>query len=244
MKQFYELYKDDEKVSPLVTQLSWTNHLKIMSASKSQEERRFYIELAVKERYSKRELERQMDSGYYERFMLSNGNMLPAIQKAKQETHNLFLDKYVLELAHGMGALDLLKFEPFPQNPVISKVLIEIGLADELGSGMRNTYKYTQLYSGQNPLFEEGDIFRTIIPLKKIATQKGGGGNVSRNVPQDVSRMSFEEIENIIKGMIKEDNRVSRKGIAMILGVSEKTITRYIKNIPNIKYVGKGGNGH
>ena len=31
MKQFYELYKDDEKVSPLVTQLSWTNHLKLMS---------------------------------------------------------------------------------------------------------------------------------------------------------------------------------------------------------------------
>ena len=68
-----------------------------MSASKSQEERRFYIELAVKERYSKRDLERQMDSGYYERFMLSNGNMLPVIQKAKQEIHNLFLDKYVLE---------------------------------------------------------------------------------------------------------------------------------------------------
>ncbi|QRG86331.1 YhcG family protein [Bulleidia sp. zg-1006] len=97
MKQFYELYKDDEKVSPPVTQLSWTNHLKIMSASKSQEERRFYIELAVKERYSKRELERQMDSGYYERYMLSNGNNLPVIQRAKQETHNLFMDSYVLE---------------------------------------------------------------------------------------------------------------------------------------------------
>ena len=116
------------------------------------------------------------------------------------------------------------------------RILREIGLADELGSGMRNTYKYTQLYSGQNPLFEEGDIFRTIIPLKKIATQKVGGGNVSR--------MSLEEIENIIKGMIKEDNKVSRKDIAMILGVSEKTITRYIKEIPNIKYVGKGKNGH
>ena len=78
-------------------------------------------------------------------------------------------------LAHGMGALDLQKFEPFPKNPAISKVFREIGLADELGSGMRNTYKYTQLYSGQNPLFEEGDIFRTIIPLKKIATKKVGG---------------------------------------------------------------------
>ena len=147
-------------------------------------------------------------------------------------------------LAHGMGALDLQKFEPFPKNPAISKVFREIGLADELGSGMRNTYKYTQLYSGENPLFEEGDIFRTIIPLKKIATQKVGGGNVPRNVPQDVSRMSLEEIENIIKDMIKGDNRVSRKDIAMILGVSEKTITRYIKDIPNIKYVGKGKNGH
>ena len=62
MKQFYELYQGEEKVSPLVTQLSWTNHLKIMSASKSQEERRFYIELAVKERYSKRELERLFPS--------------------------------------------------------------------------------------------------------------------------------------------------------------------------------------
>ena len=143
-----------------------------------------------------------------------------------------------------MGALDLQKFEPFPKNPAISKVFREIGLADELGSGMRNTYKYTQLYSGQNPLFEEGDIFRTIIPLKKIATQKVGGENVPRNVPQDVSRMSLEEIENIIKDMIKEDNKVSRKDIAMILGVSEKTITRYIKEIPNIKYVGKGKNGH
>ena len=156
-------------------------------------------------------------------------------------------EKIIVEnsnLAHGMGVLDLQKFEPFPKNPAISKVFREIGLADELGSGMRNTYKYTQLYSGQNPLFEEGDIFRTIIPLKKIATQKVGGENVPRNVPQDVSRMSLEEIENIIKDMIKEDNKVSRKDIAMILGVSEKTITRYIKEIPNIKYVGKGKNGH
>ena len=71
-----------------------------------------------------------------------------------------------------------------------------------------------------------------------------GGENVSRNVSQDVSRMSLEEIENIIKDMIKEDNKVSRKDIAMILGVSEKTIIRYIKEIPNIKYVGKGKNGH
>jgi len=142
------------------------------------------------------------------------------------------------------GALDLQKFEPFPKNPAISKVFREIGLADELGSGMRNTYKYTQLYSGQNPLFEEGDIFRTIIPLKKIATQKVGGENVSRNVPQDVSRMSPKEIRDLIVSMIKKDHRISRKYMAETLGVSEKTITRHIKAIPSVRYVGKGKNGH
>ena len=143
-------------------------------------------------------------------------------------------------LAHGMGALDLQKFEPFPKNPAISKVFREIGLADELGSGMRNTYKYTQLYSGQNPLFEEGDIFRTIIPLKKIATQKVGGENVPRNVP----RMSSEELKSKIFEMIKKDSKVSRKFMAEELKVNEKTISRYIKEIPYIKYVGKDKNGY
>src|SRR3712207_6958880 len=57
-------------------------------------------------------------------------------------------------------------FEPFSKNPSISKVFREIGLADELGSGMRNTYKYTKLYSGGIPSFEEGDVFRTRIPLR------------------------------------------------------------------------------
>ena len=83
MRQFYELYKDDEKVSTLLTQLSWSNHLKIMSGSKSKEEREFYINLAIKENLTHRELVRQMDSGYYERYMLSNSNDLPAIQRAK-----------------------------------------------------------------------------------------------------------------------------------------------------------------
>ncbi|MEG1061121.1 MAG: DUF1016 N-terminal domain-containing protein, partial [Oscillospiraceae bacterium] len=45
MKRFYELYKDNEKVLPLVTQLNWTNHLKIMSACKTMEERIFYMNM-------------------------------------------------------------------------------------------------------------------------------------------------------------------------------------------------------
>lgn len=47
-------------------------------------------------------------------------------------------------------------------------------LADELGSGMRNTYKFTKLYSGGVPQFIEGDIFKTLIPLNETATMKSG----------------------------------------------------------------------
>lgn len=95
MKQFYETYKDNEIVTPLVTQISWTNHLLIMSGCKSDEEREFYIHLCIKENYSKRQLERQLDSGYYERYMLSKDVLLP--ESVKKLGENPFLDSYVME---------------------------------------------------------------------------------------------------------------------------------------------------
>jgi len=51
----------------MVTQIGWSNHLLILSKTKTAEERAFYIKLSMHENYSKRELERQIDSGYYER---------------------------------------------------------------------------------------------------------------------------------------------------------------------------------
>lgn len=97
MRQFYETYKNEEKVSTLLTQLSWSNHLKILSGCKSMEERLFYMNMAIKERYSARELERQINSGYYERYMLSNIPPTPNLEQAHKSTGNIFLDTYVLE---------------------------------------------------------------------------------------------------------------------------------------------------
>ena len=56
MKQFYETYANYEKVSPLVTQINWTNNLFILSGTKSIEEKEFYLRLCIQENYSKREL--------------------------------------------------------------------------------------------------------------------------------------------------------------------------------------------
>ena len=91
--------------------------------------------------------------------------------------------------------MNIATFEPFPKNPPISKVFREIGLADELGSGMRNTYKYTRLYSNAVPVFKESEIFRTIIPLNEAATvtvgpYKNYGTEVSTEVIKDIKLSS------------------------------------------------------
>ena len=95
MKQFYESYPDTEIVSAVLTQLSWTNHLLILSKTKSAEERQFYLNLAIKEKYSSRELERQLDSAVYERSVLSQKSTLPV--SLQQKTDAIFKDSYVFE---------------------------------------------------------------------------------------------------------------------------------------------------
>lgn len=95
MKKFYETYVDDEFVTTLLSQISWSNHLAIISKAKTPEERHFYITLCIKENYSARELARQIDSGYYERYMLSKEKILPEPIKGLKE--NPFLDSYVIE---------------------------------------------------------------------------------------------------------------------------------------------------
>ena len=97
MKQFYETYKENEKLSPLVTQISWSNHLLILSASKSDEEREFYIMTSIQERYSKRELERQISSGLFQRTMLANQKLSAVMRELPQDTKNVFRDSYALE---------------------------------------------------------------------------------------------------------------------------------------------------
>ena len=56
-------------------------------------------------------------------------------------------------------------FRPNPKNPIIASFFRNIGLADELGSGVRNIFRYSKLYSGKEPQMIDGDVFRIIVPL-------------------------------------------------------------------------------
>ena len=102
MKQFYETYKDaDEKLSPLVRQISWTNNLIIMSRTKSSDERIFYLTLCQKEHLSKRELNRQIDTALYERSMIGTPKISPMVREIAPQAEQIFRDQYVLEFIGG-----------------------------------------------------------------------------------------------------------------------------------------------
>ena len=95
MKQFYETYAGNEKLSTLSRELTWSNNVLIMVSAKTAEAQEFYMNLAIKNNYSARELERQLDSMLFERTMISN--QVNQLQLSKHEELASLRDSYVLE---------------------------------------------------------------------------------------------------------------------------------------------------
>ena len=97
MRQFYEAYSGNEMVTPLVTQLPWTHNLIILGQSKRAEEREFYLKMAIQERWSKRELERQFQAALFERAVLTPPRVSPVVRQAHAAAADVFKDSYVVE---------------------------------------------------------------------------------------------------------------------------------------------------
>ncbi len=100
----------DEIVSSAMTQLEisdirqsilakvgWTHHLILISRTKTDEEREFYLRLCAKDNYSVKELERQIDSSIFERVMISNQKLSPLLRETHPNIFNSFKDSYVFE---------------------------------------------------------------------------------------------------------------------------------------------------
>jgi predicted nuclease of restriction endonuclease-like (RecB) superfamily len=97
MKQFYETYQSDTKLSPLVRELPWTHNTIIFSRCKSAEEREYYLRMCIKEHYSKRELERQISSSHFERTMIGNQKLSAVLREIHPSIDHTLKDNYVLE---------------------------------------------------------------------------------------------------------------------------------------------------
>ena len=97
MKQFYETYQDDEKLSALARELSWTHNAIIFSRCKTTEEREFYLKLSIDNKLAKRDLERQIDVATFERTKLNNSILSPLARELYPTLENVFKNNYVLE---------------------------------------------------------------------------------------------------------------------------------------------------
>lgn len=100
MMEFYKTYVGEEKVQALSAKLSWSNNILILSSTKTMNEKKFYMQLCIKNNYSYRELQRQISSKYYERYALSNGNALESFEPVvgeEDEPNTKILDIYSLE---------------------------------------------------------------------------------------------------------------------------------------------------
>ncbi len=103
----------------------------------------------VREMVSNTLMHREFTSGYTAKFVIEKDRMY--VENANR--------------AASAGCITVDTLEPNPKNPIIAAFFRNIGYADQLGSGVRNLFKYTKFYSGKEPEFREGDVFRIIVPL-------------------------------------------------------------------------------
>ena len=97
MRQFYEAYRDAPILSTLLRELPWSAHLHVLTRSKYPEEREFYLRTATDQRWSVREVARQMDNQFFARTITEPVKMAKALQEAQPQAGSHFKDSYYLE---------------------------------------------------------------------------------------------------------------------------------------------------
>jgi predicted nuclease of restriction endonuclease-like (RecB) superfamily len=110
MRQFYETYRDDKKVSSLMRQLPWTHHLLILGHARLPEERSFYILAAIAGKWTVRELERQLRTQAFRRSGVQRGKVSAALAQVHPTAVEQFKNAYNLEfldLRDGYSEADL-----------------------------------------------------------------------------------------------------------------------------------------
>lgn len=135
-------------------------------------------------------------------------------------------------------------FTPVSKNPIIAKFFMNIGFADELGSGTRNIFKYTKLYSGKTPKMIEDDIFRTEIPLDENFSSEFGAvsvNDVNSNNTNETENLDISETQKEILSLIKNDKKITASKIAEKLNFSSRAIEQNLKELRNKKIIERLG---
>ncbi len=182
MKQFYEIYSENEKLSPLARVLSWTHHNNLISMCKSIDEHIYYAVNASKSNWSKRELRNQIKSGSFERTLLADSKLAAVPQvltKDLQDIKGFFKDSYLIDFA-GLS-------EPHTESDLQHAIVTNLkNFLLELGSGFTFVGEKIRLSVG-NSDFELDLLFyhRELQSLVAFELKKGDFH------PRDIGQLSF-----------------------------------------------------
>ena len=183
----------------------------------------------VREMISNTLMHREFTSSYIAKFVIENNRMFVenACRAAKQEE------------------LTPENFTPVSKNPIIASFFTTIGNADELGSGTRNLFKYTKLYSGLNPKIIEDDIFRIIVPLNEnYSFDYNIGNNIKTG--NDNKKIYLSESQKKIIAEMQVNPKTTAEKLSAIIGISQRKIEEnihFLKDCGRIGRVGSNKNG-
>lgn len=136
-------------------------------------------------------------------------------------------------------------FVPVSKNPIIASFFTTIGNADELGSGTRNLYKYTKLYSGITPKILEDDIFRIIVPLSENYSFDADIGKPKSPYGQKKSYIKTSTYDLILKeekvylsenqkkiiSEMKQNPKITAQKLSSKVGISQRKIEENIHTL-------------
>jgi ATP-dependent DNA helicase RecG len=145
-------------------------------------------------------IHREYSSAYVAKMIIENG-------KVVFENANI---------PHTYGELNPSNFTPYPKNPNIAKVFREIGFADELGSGVKNLYKYSKAYGGSDPVIVEGEVFRIEVQTKKKETAQ---------------ETAQENTKDKILELLQQNPKYTKADLMQVLGRADGTIKEHIANL-------------
>ena len=114
-----------------------------------QDQRKSLRNIISREMIANTLIHREYTSSYQTKFIIDRNRMY--VENANRATQAAQLTPDIIE--------------PNPKNSIIASFFRNIGYADQLGSGVRNLFKYSKIYSGEEPVFDEGDVFRITVPL-------------------------------------------------------------------------------
>lgn len=118
--------------------------------------------------------------------------------------------------------------DPTPKNPIVANFFTQMGRSEELGSGVRNLYRCSRLYTGRFPRMSDGDSFDAFVPTPLSAADVGSGKAAGAVLVRKRDRTAAE-VEKAAAALVARYGEVSASEIAAeVATVGERTVRRYL----------------